>query len=401
MEYYKSTRIHTPKGCISGILAVDNGYFAGIIQGETDLPVRDFGDKRIIPGIIDTHNHGVIGYRFSDSDVKENVESLLIGEASFGVTGVFATINKAYHLPPLADIIESNPNGARILGIQSQGPFGSRVGENGDPNHTYYQPVDLDYCRQMVENGRGHLTVVDIAPEVNDALEAIRYFVSKGIFTSAYDTNATYEECNRGIEAGISLACHLGNVMTGLHHRGVGTFGACLLSDAVTCEFICDGLHVSNPMLKIITTVKDHDKLMIISDNSEFSGLPKGRYRGTDANSENDQKIINVSEEGFVLSETGRISGSGKPVLYGLGNLVENVGVDLEDAIRMTSYNPSVKYHLKNRGSISIGNYADFVVISDDWQALNTFVEGREVWNSETDVRPYNEKFLREHRITD
>ena len=399
MEYYRSRRIFTSEGWVSGIIAVDNGFFAGIIKGDIDVDVRDFGNDRIIPGIIDTHNHGVIGYRFSDDDVVENAEALLKGEASFGVTGVFATINKAHHLPPLVEVIERNPEGARILGIQSQGPFGSRVGENGDPNNTYYQPVDLDYCRLMVENGKGHLTVVDIAPEVKDALEAIRFFGSQGVFTSAYDTDATYEQCNAGIEAGISLACHLGNVMTGLHHRAVGTFGSCLLSDKVTCEFICDGLHVSNPMLKIITKVKDHDKLMIISDNSEFSGLPKGKYRGSAANSNNDQKVINVTEEGFVLSETGRISGSGKPVLYGLGNLVENVGVPLEDAIRMTSLNPAIKYSLEKRGSIALGNHADFVVISDDYQALNTFVEGREVWNSERDTRPYNRKFLEEHLL--
>ena len=144
---------------------------------------------------------------------------------------------------------------------------------------------------------------------------------------------------------------------------------------------------------------RSHDKLMIISDNSEFSGLPKGKYRGSAANSNNDQKVINVTEEGFVLSETGRISGSGKPVLYGLGNLVENVGVPLEDAIRMTSLNPAIKYSLEKRGSIALGNHADFVVISDDYQALNTFVEGREVWNSERDTRPYNRKFLEEHLL--
>ena len=29
-------------------------------------------------------------------------------------------------------------------------------------------------------------------------------------------------------DAGITVATHLGNVMTGLHHRDIGTMGACL-----------------------------------------------------------------------------------------------------------------------------------------------------------------------------
>ncbi len=399
MKYYKSSRIYTEEGLRSGIIGVENGKIACIIDGEIDQPYQDFGDARIIPGIIDTHNHGAVGWRFSDFDGVEECSKILVGEASYGVTGIFPTINKAHHLPPLVEVIKAAPKGARILGIHSEGPFGSRVGEKGDPNNTYYQKVDLDYCREMVEKGQGYLKLVAIAPEVPHALEAIKYFVSQGVTTSAYHTNATYEECNKGIEAGISVATHLGNVMTGLHHRGVGTFGAALLSDDVTCELICDGLHVCLEMIKIVMKAKDHDKIMMVSDNGNYLGAPQGKYRGSAENANNDRREITVTPEGFVLSQTGRLSGSSKPVLYGIGNLVEKVGISMEDACRMSSYNVAKKYNLENRGSIAIGNYADFVVISDDYQALNTFVEGEEVWNAATDTRPFNQKFLDENLI--
>lgn len=399
MKYYKSTRIYTAEGLKSGIIGVEGGRIACLIEGEIDQPCEDFGDSRIIPGIIDTHNHGACGYRFQAVNDLDELQEALKGEASFGVTGIFPTINKVEHIPLLVEGIEKGLDGARMLGIHSEGPWGARVGEKGDPKNTYYMPVDLDYARQMVEAGKGHLKLVAVAPEVPKALDAIRYLTEQGVVTSAYHTNANYEQCNAGIAAGISVATHLGNVMTGLHHRDVGTFGACLLDDSVTCELICDGLHVSLPMVRIVMKAKDHDKIMMISDNGDYLGAPAGKYQGSKDNANNDRKTITVTPEGFVLSETGRLSGSSKPVLYGIGNLVKKLGMDLQEVVTMSSLNQARKYGLKDRGSIAVGNYADFVVISDDYQALNTFVEGREVWNSRKDTRPFNPQFMEAHKL--
>ena len=401
MKYYRSSRIYTEDGVKSGIIGVKDGKIACIIEGEIDQPCEDFGNNRIIPGIIDTHNHGASGYSYQGVENLEELESTLVGEASFGVTGIFPTINKVEHIPLLVKGIKSSLKGARMLGIHSEGPWGSRVGEKGDPKNTYYMPVDLDYARRMVEAGEGYLKLVAIAPEVPNALEAIRYLVSQGVTTSAYHTNANFEQCNKGIEAGITVATHLGNVMTGLHHRDVGTFGACVLSDKVTCELLCDGLHVSLPMVQLVMRMKDHDKIMMVSDNGEYLGAPEGRYQGSKENANNDRRTITVTPDGFVLSETGRLSGSSKPVLYGIGNLVEKLGMDLEEVVRMSSYNAARKYGLEGRGSIKVGNYADFVVISDDYQALNTFVEGNEVWNSASDTRPFNPKFFETHKLAE
>ena len=399
MKYYKSSRIYTLDGVVDGLIGVEGGKIACIISGNCDVDYVDYGDKRLIPGIIDTHNHGACGYQFSSFKNDEELEQELIGEASFGVTGIFPTINKVEMIPPLVEGSKKGLSGAKILGIHSEGPWGTRVGEKGDPKNTYYMDVDLDYAKAMYEKGEGLLKLVAIAPEKEKALDAIRYFTSVGVTTSAYHTNATYEECNKGIEAGISVATHLGNVMTGLHHRDIGTFGACLLSDQVTCELICDGLHVSLPMVKLVMKAKDHDKIMMVSDNGDYLGAPAGHYKGTADNANNDRRTIYVTEQGFVLSETGRLSGSSKPVLFGIRNLVEKLGMPLEEVILMSAYNQARKYDLEGRGSIKVGNYADFVVISDEYEAINTFVEGREVWNKETMERPFNPEFYKVHPL--
>lgn len=399
MKYYHSSRIYTPDGMKDCIIGVEDGRFACFIDRTIDEEVIDFGDRRIIPGIIDTHNHGAVGYRFQALENLDELDQALIGEASFGVTGIFPTVNKLEHLPILVEGIKKGSPGTRILGIHSEGPWGSRVGEKGDPKNTYYMPVDLEYAKSMVETGEGWLKLLAIAPEVPHALEAIEYLTSQGVTCSAYHTNANFEECNKGIEAGIRTATHLGNVMTGLHHRDVGTFGACLLDDRVWCELICDGMHVSLPMIRIVMKVKDHDKIMMVSDNGDYLGAKPGHYMGSKDNANNDRRTITVTEDGFVLSETGRISGSSKPVIYGISNLVEKLGMDLGEVVRMSSLNPALHYGLEGRGSIALGNFADFVVIDDDYNVLNTFVDGKEVWNAEKDTRPFNPEFYDRHPL--
>ena len=395
MKFYKSKRIYTEKGIVDGFIGVENGKVASIITGTLDKPYEDFGDKRIIPGVIDTHNHGAVGYSFNESTTTKEVEACLLGEAAQGVTGIFPTVNQVEQFPLLADVADKEVTGAKILGIHSEGPWGSRVGEKGDPKNTYYKPVDLEYAKRMYEDGRGWLKLVAIAPEVDRALDAIHYFTSVGVTTSAYHTNANYEQANIGIDNGLTVATHLGNVMTGLHHRDVGTMGACILRDEVTCELICDGLHVSLPMVQLVLRMKDHDKIMMVSDNGNFLGAPVGHYQGTASNANNDRRTIFVTEDGFVVSESGRLSGSSKPVIYGIKNLVEVLGMDLEEVIRMSSFNVAKKYNLDGRGSIALDNFADFVVIDDEYEVLATFVEGRKVFDKETTNIEINPEFLK------
>ena len=98
----------------------------------------------------------------------------------------------------------------------------------------------------------------------------------------------------------------------------------------------------------------------------------------------------------MISDETGRLSGSSKPVIYGIGNRVEKLGMDLSEVVKMSSLTAARKYALTDRGSIKDGHYADFVVIDDDYNALCTFVEGRKVWDSATMTRPFNPDFLKE-----
>lgn len=396
----KSTRIYMEDGLKAGYLEVEGKNIVKFYDiNENVKEDVDYGNNRIIPGIFDTHNHGGFGYGFiQPGATKEDVLHYLKAEASLGVVNLFPTTSGLANMDVIAEVANSDYVGSNVLGIHSEGPWGSRVGEKGV--NTGYPSVDLEYGQKMIDASKGLLKLVDVAPEVENGLEAIKFFKSKGLNVGMYHTNANFNEANKGIEAGASVATHLGNVMTGLHHRDVGTLGACLLSDKVDCEMICDGLHISLPMIEIYLRAKDHDKLMMVSDNVNFAGLPTGRYTGFTSDPKSDRAFINITEDGFVLSDTGRLSGSSKPVLYGIYNLVEKLGVPMEEACKFFCYNPIRKYSDPTvKGSLKEGKHADFVVISDDYKAIATYSEGRKVYDCNVDTITIKEGYLEKHKI--
>lgn len=401
MKVY-SEKIYTPDGIINGTMVFENGKIVDIHEGK-DADAIDESGKIIIPGVIDTHNHGGFGYSYQPGITDEEVDRLLLADASRGITGTFPTMFSSQKevggFKAAARAAKRKPRGARVLGIHSEGPWGSRVGEKGI--NTGYPAVDLDYARAMLEAGDGWLKLVAIAPEVDHADEAIHFFKDHGVKMAMFHTNATYKEAMHGIEQGIDVATHLGNVMTGLHHRDIGAFGAGLTTPSVTCEVICDGFHVCNEMLALILKFKEQDQIVMISDNVEYAGLPAGNYRNLREAEGSDRAITTVTEDGRILSMTGRLGGSGLSVLYDVSNLVRNVGLPLEQVVPYFSKNPARVYGLEGKGNLAPGYDADFVVIDEDFQVQSTWVEGEKVYDAQTDTVPMNEAFIQSTRIPD
>ena len=187
--------------------------------------------------------------------------------------------------------------------------------------------------QQMIDDGEGYLRLVALAPELDRSRQAIRLLNQNGVRAAFAHSNQTYEEAMESFKDGISVITHTANVMAGIHHRNMGGLGAALLNDDVYNELICDGLHVRNEMIEIILRVKKDafHKIMMISDNVNLGGLKPGRYHGIF------DSICNITEEGFCLTDTGRLAGSAKPVLFGMRNLVKNMGIPLEKVCVMAS----------------------------------------------------------------
>lgn len=390
MIAFKSSRIVSPKGIINGYLVVDHNKIVDVVEMTDVTNVVHFNDNIILAGIFDTHNHGSFGYSLmgTNSDKEKEIKGYLKGILAQGVTSVFPTSSIDY-FSALAKCAKSVKSTAQIMGIHSEGPWLNRVGEKGI--RTGWPEVSLDTAKKMVDDAQGYLRLVALAPEIPGIEPIYQYFLSQGITVAMAHSDQNYEEAMASYDKGISVATHTGNVMTGLHHRDVGGLGASLLHPNVDCEIICDGKHVSLEMIKIFFKIKDYSKFMLISDNTPLSGAPIGQYIVFD-----DMKIT-ITEDGFSLSDTGRLMGSTKPVIYGMRNLVKELNIPIEIVSKMASFNPAKKYgFLDNKGTLESGKDADFIVINDNFDVLNTYVCGKCVFDIDQDKDLFNPNFKKE-----
>jgi len=121
-------------GCCSGLLRIRHGRVDALLPAEQipDGPVIDARDARVIPGIIDTHNHGTCGWSLEHPrGFAQDVETVcryVKACASQGITGVFPTAVPAM-ISACAQAAALHPVGAEICGIHSEGPWLARSGE--------------------------------------------------------------------------------------------------------------------------------------------------------------------------------------------------------------------------------------------------------------------------------
>jgi N-acetylglucosamine-6-phosphate deacetylase len=385
---FHSSRLLTEQGIIDGWMHVEEGKIVSISSTAEDKVDVDFGSRIVLPGIFDTHNHGTLGW-YPHAGGTGDVLGYTRALASQGVTEVFPTCTAFADWDSVVEAQKTQgAEGARIMGLHAEGPYLNRVGEKGvDTGHP---DIDLPLVLAKTEAAGGALKLMAIAPELPGAEDLIHALTGRGVRCAFAHSNASYEEALASYGWGISVITHTANVMSGLHHRNMGGLGAALLDDHVYNELICDGMHVRNEMIDIMFRIK-HDvfhKFMMISDNVPLAGFPAGRYMGPFG-------PTTITEEGFCLSDTGRLSGSTKPVLFGMKNLVQNLHLPLETVSRMASLNPNEVYGFADhKGSLRPGKDADFMVIDDDFHLFSTWREGRAIYEEEKDTDLVNHKTL-------
>lgn len=370
----KSEHILTEHGFVSGYLTVEDGLIAGIAKTCAG-PYEDLGDLSLYPGIIDIHNHGFGGWSMTDPCGPEEVRGYVRALTAAGVTGILPTAKESA-FEAIAQVMDEEYEGAVIYGIHSEGPFWARGGEN-TVGETWPAP-DVEETKRLVALAGGKMAMMAIAPELLGAHEVIRYLHSQGIKAACCHTKSKAQDIyDAQDQAGIDIATHLGNGMQGIHHRDVGALGGLLLLDQIRYEVIADLNHICPDMLRIMFKLQPYEKFCLISDSNFMAGLPTGVYMRYG-------REMYANEKGLILNSDGRICGSGKWVLYNIGQLVKKVGVPEAEAVKMASANPASFLGVdQSAGTLRAGKRADVIVVDRDFCCHRTYVGGREIFNRE------------------
>jgi N-acetylglucosamine-6-phosphate deacetylase len=352
---------------------------------------EDFGSKIIAPGLIDELIHGFYGAQASESVAEAHQMAAAL--VKHGVTAFLPTV---YFFPNLEDYlnalntiheaIKTQTSGAQMLGINFEAPFLSK-GERTQWDR--YPPAGLSAGKMARDPSVEELNlfykasgekikIMSIAPELPGAISVIREMRRLGIVPSLGHTSASYEQVMQAVEAGLSSATHLYNGMRRQDHREPGVIEAVLTCDAINAEIIADCIHVHPPALEIAARCKGPDRLILVSDNMKYAGMPDGIYPGEDG-----RDIVKQGERAEVPGWT--LAGSVSPLNHMAANMVHRVGVPIHTAIKMASLNPARQIGVsEQKGSIEIGKDADLIVIDEDINILATMIAGQWVFKNKS-----------------
>ncbi|HEY8361854.1 MAG TPA: N-acetylglucosamine-6-phosphate deacetylase [Tissierellaceae bacterium] len=373
----KQGEIYTEKKIIyNGDLLISDGKILGIgksLSNNIDAEIIDVKGKKILPGFIDIHIHGGVGYDTMDA-TYEALNAISIHLAKHGVTSFCATtmtMDLPYILRALENINETmkkGTKGAQILGAYIEGPFIGKE-HKGAHDEKYIKLPNKEIFDKFLEVSGNNVKVLALAPEKDPDGSFIEYVTKKDIKVALGHTNATYEEMKRGVDHGATIAVHTYNGMKGLHHRQPGALGEVLLDDRIYSEVISDFIHTHPASIKLLIKIKGINKVILISDAMRACGLGDGEYTF------GGQKVF--VKEGVAKVENGSLAGSTLTLDKALKNLT-SLGIPLLEVTKMVSLNPAKAIGVDSRkGSIEIGKDADLVVLNHDLSVHMTIIGGR------------------------
>lgn len=355
----------------------------GKTQEEGSEPVIDATGCYVIPGLTDIHFHGCDGYDFCDNSM-EACEAI----ASFCLkNGVTSICPATMTMPPeILDGIcrtaasfssmqfqrqsekQENFAYADLIGIHMEGPFINRA-KKGAQNEAYILLPDSIAIERWLSLSNGLVKLVSLAPELSGALSCIESCKNKVAFSIAH-TEADYSAAKAAMDAGALHVTHLYNAMPPFHHRDSGVIGAAFDTKNCYVELICDGLHISAPVVRATFRLFE-GRVILISDSMRATGKSDGTY--TLGGQE-----VTVKKNKATLSD-GTIAGSVTPLFQCMLTAV-SMGIPLETVVASATVNPCRSIGMDSLyGSIAPGKKAHFLLLDKETLQIKRIIKGQPV----------------------
>ena len=357
-----------------------------LVSGDDVLPapgdnelVIDAAGCYVIPGLTDIHFHGCDGYDICDNSM-EAVKAIAAFSLKNGVTSICpATMT----MPPetldgicktAADFSseqtqkEIDTDFADLMGIHMEGPFISRE-KKGAQNEAHILSPNGGLVEHWMNLSQGLVKLISLAPELPNALPCIEKYKDKVAFSIAH-TTADYAAAKAAMDAGANHVTHLYNAMPAFHHRDSGVIGAAFDTPGCYVELICDGLHISPPVVRATFRLFEN-RVILISDSMRAAGKPDGTY--TLGGQE-----VTVVKNKATLSD-GTIAGSVTPLFQCMKTAI-SMGIPLETAVASATINPCRSIGIDNLyGSITPGKKAHFLLLDKETLEIKRIIKGQPV----------------------
>lgn len=349
-----------------------------------DCELIDVEGRYLSPGFIDIHIHGGGGSDFMDG-TEEAFRQIATTHARYGTTSMVPTTLTTTQ-QRLEETLESYDrvkgeriDGAQFLGIHLEGPYFA-LSQRGAQDPRYIRNPDPNEYMPLIEK-YDSIVRWSAAPELEGALKFGEYLVSKGKIAAIAHTDAVYEDVEKAYKVGYNLMTHFYSAMSGVTRRNAFRYAGVVeggyLIDGFDVELIADGIHLPDPLLRLIYKIKGPEKMVLITDAMRAAGTEDevsvlGSY---------DDGIEVLIEDGVAkLKDRTAFAGSVATTDRLVRTMLRLGDIPLIEIIRMISLNPARVMRVdSSKGSIEIGKDADLVIFDDDIQVSLTMVNGRTV----------------------
>ena len=350
---------------------------SGSEPGSVDPRGAGRGDERLegwlVPGFVDTHNHGGGGADFATTDPDE-VRQALAFHLAHGTTTTLASLVTAApetydeQLAALAPLVAAG----ELAGVHLEGPFLSPEQPGAHDPALLAQPR-ADAIERLIDAGEGSIRMVTLAPELPGGLAAIERLVEAGVVVAFGHSDADEAVVRDAIAAGARVATHLFNAMRPIHHREPGPVPRLLTDSRVTVELICDGFHLHPDVISMAVDTAGPTRVALVTDAMLAAGAAGGRYRLGSLAVE-----VTAGQARLIDPDGGLGSIAGSTLTMGAAfELVVGLGIPIVDAARMAATTPADRHGLIEVGVIEQGRRADFCLVDDAGRLQRVMRAGR------------------------
>lgn len=330
---------------------------------------------RIIPGLIDIHNHGANGGDFPSGD-EASARTAVDFLHRAGTTTLLASMVTASpgDLMKGLGVYAGMTDEGLLAGIHLEGPFLSHA-RCGAQNPAFLLEPDLELASALIEAGRGTIITMTYAPELPGAEELVDLLTSHGITPSVGHTDAdaataaeSLEQAREGLDStgfdGVSgrpTVTHLFNGMPPLHHRSPGPVAACLRAARAgnaAVELIADNTHLDPETVRTVFDLVGAANIVLVTDSMAAAGLADGQYMLGPS-------PVTVANGVATLDANGSIAG-GTATLLDIVRKTTDAGVEFTDALKSATEVPAGILGLTDEvGALRRGLRADVLLVDD------------------------------------
>ena len=383
LKQITNCRILTPAGWLEGgSILVEDNKIKEVLTSATPVAGAELVDAKnciAAPGGIEMHVHGGGGRDFMEG-TEEAFRVAVNAHLQNGTTAIFPTLSSST-VPMIeaacetCDKMMAEPD-SPVLGLHLKGPYFNPKQAGAQIPEWIKAPVKDEYAPLL--DKYKCLKRWDEAPELPGSIEFIECCKEHGVLPSIGHTRATYEDVHRANEAGMTHATHFYNAMPVVYKnrefKVAGTVESIFAEQNMTVEMIADGIHVPPIMLRMIYQIKGVEKTALVTDSLACSC--------THGDAAFDPRVI--LEDGVCkLADRSALAGSIATMDRLIRTCVQQAGIPLEDAFRMSSETPArIMGVLDRKGTLEAGKDADIVLYTPEALELKYVMQmGREVRN--------------------